>query len=220
MGDDFWTMVVGYEAIFISVFSVPQAILGAIVLSWISNLPVDLRHEFSQALGKGHVGVVAVGMLGGFAWFCLFMCVTVPSATFGFGAIMLALSAFVLWIVFAALTPWHPESKLSSDVLSMHLVRTRCYNIFVMKCLVVLLLCLSLLLVLTLNCISYKAQPTTHIPPKISARISQDGSAEPQARSGSQEANSEGKDVSAPTVQPSQTHDKSVVYVAAMDGAD
>ncbi|KAF8891106.1 hypothetical protein CPB84DRAFT_1784426 [Gymnopilus junonius] len=243
MIQDLGLILIGLEIIYICFLSLPISILSAIILSWIVHLPVTIRQEVEKGLGGGarFVVILVLGMLGSFMWIMMIFCATCTNdndimvkVTFSLG-----LGSIILWIVYAACTPWHPESKLSPEVLSAHTVRTGCRQILALKCLIVIVL--SIMAIFILTCIGEKygmfgtpnntrntrrnRKTTT---PNINA--SEDGAAERLAQTGVKAINN--LDLEAGTgsgnavtsqleSEKTQCESKTeVINIAALDGAD
>ncbi|PPR05151.1 hypothetical protein CVT26_012237 [Gymnopilus dilepis] len=153
MSQSSWQVLLGFEYILANALSLPIAILGAVILSWISKLPADVRHGLRETLGQGYVASVTTGMMGGWLGFFVLGCCFYLDSRQSSGFLIIVASvvlAFVLWVICLAVSPWHPEKDLPHDILSLATVRKIFKNILALKCLIILMLATTLAFFLTL----------------------------------------------------------------------
>ncbi|KAF8891105.1 hypothetical protein CPB84DRAFT_1784425 [Gymnopilus junonius] len=181
MAQDLGAILISLEIVLFSILSIPLATLSALLFSWLTHLPHTVRQEVEKDLGGGAglLVVLFVGMLGSFLWLVMILCIGFrvncllrPPVTnvillFPFRYILLSsrynqvltakvvgvlgFLSVIMWVAYLVATPWHPESKLSPEILAVQTVRKGCREILALKCLI--LVNLSLLALFILTCI-------------------------------------------------------------------
>ncbi|PPR05149.1 hypothetical protein CVT26_012235 [Gymnopilus dilepis] len=227
-------VLIGLEVTFACLLSAPTAILGAVTLTEITNISADTQHALGQTLWRRYVAAVAAGMMGGWVWgFIIFCCICLdPQRPNIMRAICFSIVlTTALWVIFLALSPWHPERNLPSDVRSLTTVRKLFRDVLALKCLVIITLTLFLALALTLTYVLKTSPAPTagniHATPSdVLSRITQDGLAEGQAQSSIKKDLETGlrgaTDTHQEPISTLQTEDKSETEagrMATMDGA-
>jgi len=130
--------------------------VASINISWLVRLPSSVRHAVEEGLGSRYIGVVVIAFFGSIFWLnmifvLVFVCPCLnsrhnsrqSSSWTGLSAVFYwiffsTVLCAVLWVVYLAATPWHPESKISPETLSASTVLSGFRQILALKCMIII----------------------------------------------------------------------------------
>ncbi|KAF8903737.1 hypothetical protein CPB84DRAFT_1746122 [Gymnopilus junonius] len=139
-------------------------VLRAINIFWLVQLPKPILHAVEMGLGARYIGVAIAGILASSFWVIMILLMALFCGCAGFGLrphrwrllrnilsiLFFGASGVVSWVVYVAMTPWHPESRISPEALSAPTVLKGCRQIMALKYLIIIQLCFIVICLLIL----------------------------------------------------------------------